>query len=55
MFKANFKTEEELRFFLEQSDYGEVKFCVNPDYADAIIGISDEGKVVYNFSELTPT
>lgn len=52
MFKANFKSVEELREFLDRSNYGEVKFCVEPDYVDAIIGISDEGKVVYDYDKM---
>lgn len=52
MFKCKFNNIQELKSFLEESDYGEVKFCVNPDYVDAIIGISDEGKIVYDYDKM---
>lgn len=52
MFKCSFTTLEELNKFLLESDYGEVKFCVDPDYVDAIIGISDESKIVYDFDRM---
>jgi len=49
MFKCKFENLEELKLFLNDSDYDEVKFCIDPDYIDAIIGISDEGKIVYDY------
>jgi len=52
MFKCTFNTLEELKNFLSSSDYGEVKFCVDPDCVDAIIGISDEEKVVYDYEKM---
>ena len=52
MLKCTFNTVEELREFLIDSDYGETKFCVEPDYINAIIGISDEGMVVYDYDKM---
>lgn len=49
MLKASFKSVDQLRDFIDTADYGEVKFFVDPDYVDAIIGISDEGKVIYDY------
>lgn len=52
MLKATFKTTQELRSFLEEFNFQDTKFCVNPDYVDAIIGISDEGKVIYDYDKM---
>ena len=52
MFKVSFKNIEELKEFLDNSDYDEVKFCVNPDYIEAIMGVSDEGKIIYNYDAM---
>lgn len=49
MIKCKFENVEELKTFLKDSDYDEVKFCIDPDYIDAIIGLSDEGKIVYDY------
>lgn len=49
MIKCKFENVEELKTFLKYSDYDEVRFCIDPDYIDAIIGLSDEGKIVYDY------
>ena len=52
MKKAKFSSVDELREFIGNNGFDEVKFCVNPDYVDAVIGISDEGKVVYDHEKM---
>ena len=49
MFKCKFNNVDELKSFVKDLEFEEVKFCVDPDYIDAIIGLSDEGKVVYDY------
>lgn len=49
MFKCSFKNLDELNSFLSEFDYCDVKYCIDPDYIDAIIGISDENKLVYDY------
>ena len=52
MFKCSFESVDELKKFIEDLEYEEVKFCVGPDYIDAVIGLSDEGKVVYDYLKM---
>lgn len=52
MIKVSFKTLDDLTSFLEDGGFSEVRFCVNPDYVDAIIGVSDEYKVVYDYDKM---
>ena len=52
MFKASFKNVEELKKFIQDYDFDEVKFCVDPDYIEAIIGLSDYGKLVYDYDKM---
>jgi hypothetical protein len=48
MLKHTFTTTDELKKFIIEAELGEVTYCTNPDYIDAIIGITDEGKIVYD-------
>ena len=43
---------EELEEYLKKSDYDAVKFFVNCDYVTAIIGINDEGRLVYSYDKM---
>ena len=52
MIKCTFNNVDELKKFIDEIEYYEVKYCVGPDYIDAIIGISDEGKVVYDYFKM---
>lgn len=45
-------TLEELRFELEERDFPESTYFVNPDYANAILGITTEGRVAYSFKKM---
>ena len=49
---AVFKSIDEFRSFLiERGDKDSVYFT-NPDFVDAILGISDDGRVVYSYSRM---
>lgn len=52
MFKCKFNNVEELKMFLESTKFEEVNFCVDPDYIDAIIGLTDYGKLVYDYEKM---
>lgn len=52
MTKCNFSTLEQLKEFLTQIGCDDTKFCVEPDYADAVIGLTDECKVVYDYEKM---
>ena len=49
---VSFNSVDEIRdFLLERGDEDSVYFT-NPDYIHAIIGISDDGRLVYSFSKM---
>ena len=48
----SFNNVEELREFLHGRGNDETVFFVNPDYIDAIVGISDDGRLVYAYSKM---
>jgi hypothetical protein len=52
MQKLKFETLEELKAFLGEEGLSETKFCVKPDYVDAIIGLTDENKLVYDYDKM---
>lgn len=52
MYKCSFNNVEELKKFLECTDFEEVKFCVDPDYIEAVIGFTDYGKLVYDYEKM---
>lgn len=52
MFKCHFNNVDELKEFLKNSEFDEVKFCVDPDYIEAIIGLGDDGKLVYDYNKM---
>lgn len=43
------KTEEDVKELIEDHEYEDVIIFSNPDYASAFIGISDDGRAVYNY------
>ncbi len=47
-----FKNVDELRAFLINRGEEETVFFTNPDFIDAIIGISDDGRLVYAYSKM---
>ena len=47
-----FNNAEEVRVFLLERDEQEASFFVNPDYAQAIIGIDDDGRLIYSYSKM---
>ena len=47
-----FKGLNELQTFLVERGDTESVFFTNPDYLDAIIGISDDGRIVYSYSKM---
>lgn len=49
---ASFKSVEELREYLLERGNEENAFFTNPDFIDAIVGISDDGRLVYSYSKM---
>ena len=47
-----FKNLNELQTFLIERGDTESVFFTNPDYIDAIIGIIDDGRIVYSYSKM---
>ena len=47
-----FKSLDELQSFLVERGDTESVFFTNPDFLDAIIGISDDGRIVYSYSKM---
>ena len=45
-------TIEDLRRYLIDRGYDDASFFVNPDFMDAILGISQDGSVVYSFNKM---
>ena len=48
----SFKTVDELRQYLVERGDEETVFFANPDFIDAIIGISEDGCLVYSYSKM---
>lgn len=49
---APFQSIDELREFLVARGEEETVYFTNPDFIDAIIGISDDGRLVYSYSKM---
>jgi transcriptional regulator with XRE-family HTH domain len=49
---VSFKNVEELREYLLERGNEETAFFTNPDFIDAIVGISDDGRLVYSYSKM---
>ena len=49
---SSYKSIDELKTFLIEHGYKETVFFTNPDFVDAILGISDDGRVVYSYSRM---
>ena len=43
---------DELRESLLERDYENTAFFINPDFIDAIIGITDDGRLVYSYGKM---
>ena len=46
------KTEEDVRELIEDNEYEDVVIFSNPDYASAFIGISEDGRAVYDYEKM---
>lgn len=46
------KTEEDVRELIEDNEYEDVIIFSNPDYASAFIGISEDGRAVYDYEKM---
>ena len=53
MISCSFKKLSGLKDFLKDRKFPNAKFCVDPDYVNAIIGLSDDGKFVYDFHKMS--
>lgn len=49
---ASFKDIDELRVFLVERGDEKTVFFTNPDFIDAIVGISEDGRLVYSYSKM---
>ena len=49
---SSYKSIDELKTSLIEHGYKETVFFTNPDFVDAILGISDDGRVVYSYSRM---
>lgn len=49
---AVFKSIDEFRSFLIERGDKDTVYFANPDFVDAILGISDDGRVVYSYSRM---
>lgn len=47
--KASFSTIEELKEYLVENGYEDSVVFESPDYVSAVIGVSSDGRVVYDF------
>lgn len=50
--KSYFKTVEELKEFLTDFGYEGTIVLENPDYVGAVIGVDDEGRLVYSYDKM---
>lgn len=48
----SFKTVDELQEYLAERGYEHLEFFANPDFIDAIIGVSEDGRLVYSYSKM---
>lgn len=46
------KTEEDVRELIEDHEYENVIIFSNPDYASAFMGISEDGRAVYDYEKM---
>ena len=46
------KTIESLREYLGERGFNETSFFENPDFVDAIVGITDEGNLIYDYDKM---
>lgn len=37
---------------LLDAEYEDTPYFINPDYEDALVGITDDGKIVYDFDKM---
>lgn len=45
-------TLDEVRSFLLEEGYEDTPIFVNPDYADAFMGVSQDGRAVYDYEKM---
>ena len=45
-------TQEQIKQYIEDQGYDSVKVFESPSYCDAFIGISDNGRAVYDFEKM---
>ena len=46
------KTIEDLKGYLKERGFNETSFFENPDFVDAIVGITDEGNLIYDYDKM---
>jgi len=46
------KDNEEVRQYIEDEGYEDVVIFENPDYAPAFIGVSSEGRAIYDYERM---
>ncbi len=49
---VSFNNVEELREYLLERGNEETAFFTNPDFIEAIVGISDDGRLIYSYSKM---
>ena len=52
MKQSNFNNVDELKEYLCEQGYEEAIIFIGPDYLDAVIGVSSEGCVIYNYEKM---
>lgn len=45
-------TIENLKEYLAEHGFDETSFFENPDFVDAIVGITDEGNLIYDYDKM---
>lgn len=45
-------TIENLKEYLAERGFDETSFFENPDFVDAIVGITDEGNLIYDYDKM---
>lgn len=49
MIRIKFNNDKEMMDFLDENHYHETKFFSTPNYPKAIVGISDDGRLIYSY------
>ena len=45
-------TIEQLKSYLTERGFNETSFFENPDFVDAIVGITEEGNLIYDYDKM---